>query len=220
MHPPTEPFSTNRELTGRPGKFRERGGAFEMRNCTLPILPVLLVAVIAGIFLPARPARAQSKVSADRKAQEIELLKSEIRQLEQRVETLEGLGQKVIVIDRKLEVQAETQKVQAEIQKKKALEMPIVKASDEGFTFSSPQNDYKVKLGGNVQANGRFFMSGADKNISSTFYLNKVRPILSGTLGKYYDFLIMPDFGQGRVVLQDAWVNINYFSQAQFQVGK
>src|SRR5713101_2480517 len=197
-----------------------------MKKCTLPILPVLLAAVIAGVFLPARPARAQSKVSADRKDQEIELLKSEIRQLEQRVETLEGLGQKVKVIDRKLEVQAETQKVQADIQKKKALEMPIVKASDEGFTFSSPpkqpgeQPDYKVKLGGNVQANGRFFMSGADKNISSTFYLNKVRPILSGTLGKYYDFLIMPDFGQGRVVLQDAWVNINYFSQAQFQGGK
>jgi phosphate-selective porin OprO/OprP len=197
-----------------------------MRKWTLPILPVLLAAVITGVFLPATPAHAQAKVSADRKDQEIELLKSEVRQLEQRVETLEGLDQKVKVIDRKLEVQAETEKVQAEIQKKKVLEMPIVKTSDEGFTFSSPtkqagdQPDYKVKLGANVQANGRFFMSGADKNISSTFYLNKIRPILSGTLGKYYDFLIMPDFGQGRVLVQDAWVNINYFKEAQFQGGK
>src|SRR6266481_8673910 len=98
-----------------------------MRKCTLPILTVALAAVVAGIFLPATLTRAQSKISADRKDQEIELLKSEIKQLEQRVETLEGLGQKVKVIDRKLEVQAETEKVQAEAQKKKALEMQIVK---------------------------------------------------------------------------------------------
>ena len=197
-----------------------------MRKCTLPILTVALAAVVAGIFLPATAAHAQSKVSADRKDQEIELLKSEIKQLEQRVETLEGLGQKVKVIDRKLEVQAETEKVQAEALKKRALEMPIVKAGNEGFIISSAtkeqgeQPDYKIKLGANVQANGRFFTSGDNKNVSSTFYLNKVRPILSGTVGKYYDFLIMPDFGQGRVVLQDAWVNVDYYKQAQFQLGK
>src|SRR5712672_471583 len=123
-----------------------------MRKCTLPILTVVLAEVAAGIFLPATLTHAQSKISADRKDQEIELLKSEIKQLEQRVETLEGLGQKVKVIDRKLEVQAETEKVQAEAQKKKALEMPTVKAGNEGFIISSAtkeqgeQPDYKIKL--------------------------------------------------------------------------
>ena len=71
-----------------------------------------------------------------------------------------------------------------------------------------------------IQGDGRFFTSGDDKNVSSTFYLNKVRPILSGTLAKYYEFQIMPDFGQGKVVLQDGWLNIAYFPQAQFQLGK
>jgi phosphate-selective porin OprO/OprP len=171
------------------------------------------------VSLPARPAHAQSKLSTDQKDQEIELLKSEVKQLEQRVETLEGLDQKVKVIDRKLEVQAETQQ-------QKALEMPIVKASDQGFSFSSPVQhagdlpDYKINFGGNIQGNGRFFTSGADKNVSSTFYLNKVRPILTGTLWKYYDFDIMPDFGQGKVVLQDAYLNVTYFKQAQLQTGK
>jgi len=126
----------------------------------------------------------------------------------------------VKVIDQKLDVQAATQKVQADAQQKKFIAMPIVKANDEGFSFSSANGDYKIRLGANVQGNGRFFTSGNDKNVSSTFYLNKVRPILSGTLGRYYDFLIMPDFGQGKVVLQDAWININYLPQAQFQLGK
>jgi len=181
---------------------------------------VFLTGLLAALILPARLAHAQARLSVDPKDQEIQLLKTEIKQLEKRVDTLEGLDQKVKVIDQKLEVQAATQKVQADAEQKKFLEMPVVKASDEGFSFSSTNGDYKIRLAGNVQGNGRFFMSGADKNISSTFYLNKVRPILSGTLNKYYDFLIMPDFGQGKVVLQDAWVDINYFAQAVFQLGK
>ncbi|MGA9721256.1 MAG: hypothetical protein WBQ86_02280, partial [Candidatus Binatus sp.] len=99
-----------------------------MRKCTLPILPVLLAAIVTGVFLPG-PAHAQSKLSADPKDQEIELLKTEVKQLEQRVDTLEGLDQKVKVIDRKLEVQEETQH-------EKSLEMPIVKVGEEGFSLS------------------------------------------------------------------------------------
>ena len=73
-----------------------------MRKFSLPILPVLLAAVITGVVFAARPAHAQS-ASADPKDQEIQLLKTEINRLEHRVDTLEGLDQKVKVIDRKLE---------------------------------------------------------------------------------------------------------------------
>ncbi len=184
-----------------------------MRKCTLPILPFLLAAVITGVIIPAGPAHAQSKLSADPKDQEIELLKKEVKQLEQRVDTLEGLDQKVKVIDRKLEVQEKTQQ-------QKALEMPIVKAGDEGFSLSSPNHDYNIGFGGIIQGDGRFFTSGRDKDVSSTFFLNRVRPILTGTVGKYYDFNITPDFGQGKVVLQDAYLNIKYFPEANLQAGK
>src|SRR6266481_8099029 len=184
-----------------------------MRKCTLPILTVALAAVVAGIFLPATLTHAQSKISADRKDQEIELLKSEIKQLEGRVETLEVLDQRVKVIDRKLEVQAETDR-------QKALDAPIIKAGAEGFSISSAKGDYKLNFGGIVQGDGRFFTSGSDKNVGSSFFLNRVRPIITGTLFKYYDFNITPDFGQGRVVLQDAFLNVTYFPQAQFQAGK
>ena len=184
-----------------------------MRKRTMRIRPVLLTALVAALLGPARPTHAQAKLSVDQKDQEIELLKSEIKQLEGRVETLEGLDQKVKVIDRKLEVQAETDH-------QKALDAPIIKAGAEGFSISSAKNDYQLNFGGIVQGDGRFFTSGSDKNVGSTFFLNRVRPIVSGTLFKYYDFNITPDFGQGKVVLQDAWLNIKYFPQAQFQAGK
>ena len=184
-----------------------------MTKRTMPLRPLLLTALVAGLLIPARLAHAQAKLSTVQKDQEIELLKSEIKQLEGRVETLEGLDQKVKVIDRKLEVQAETDH-------QKALEAPIIKAGAEGFSISSAKGDYKLNFGGIIQGDGRFFTSGSDKNVGSTFFLNRVRPIITGTLFKYYDFNITPDFGQGRVLLQDAWVNLNYFPQAQFQAGK
>jgi phosphate-selective porin OprO/OprP len=184
-----------------------------MRKLTLPIRAILLVAGFAGLLIPATIAHAQVKVPADPRDQEIQLLKSEIKQLENRVDTLEGLDQKVKVIDRKLEVQAE-------VQQQKAIEMPIVKVGQEGFSLSSPNNDYNIGFGGIIQGNGRFFTSGSDKNVSSTFFLNRVRPILTGSVAKYYNFNITPDFGQGKVTLQDAYLNITYWDYASLRAGK
>jgi phosphate-selective porin OprO/OprP len=183
-----------------------------MRKRILPNLPVLLAAVITGVALAAGPVHAQS-TPADPKDQEIQLLKTEINQLEHRVDTLEGLDQKVKVIDRKLEVQQE-------VQHQRELEMPVVKVSDEGFSLASPNHDYNLGLGGIIQGDGRFFTSGADKNVGSTFFLNRVRPILTGTVGKYYNFNITPDFGQGKVTLQDAYINMTYWDYASLRAGK
>ncbi|MGO8802504.1 porin, partial [Candidatus Binatus sp.] len=191
-----------------------------MRKCTLPILPVLLAAVIAGVSLPAGPAHAQSKRSKDPKDREIELLKTEIKQLEKRVGTLEGLDQRVKVIDQKVDVQAQKIDVEAQTERKQALTLPIVKAGDDGFSLSSPNHDYNFGLGGIIQADGRFFTSGADKDVGSTFFLNRVRPIFTGSVAKYYNFNITPDFGQGKVVLQDSYLNITYFDFASLRTGK
>ena len=120
------------------------------------------------------------------------------------------------MIDRKLEVQQET--VQAEQQK--ALSMPVVQVGENGFSLSSPNHDYNLNLSGIIQGDGRFFTSGADKNVGSTFYLNRVRPILTGSLGTYYNFNITPDFGQGRVTLQDAYINMTYWDYASLRTGK
>ncbi len=184
-----------------------------MRKFTLPILPALLASVIAGVVLAARPAHAQSTPAADPRDQEIQLLKTEINQLEHRVDTLEGLDQKVKVIDRKLEVQQEAQH-------QESLSRPLVLVSDEGFSLSSPDHAYNLNLSGIIQGDGRFFTSGSDKNVGSTFFLNRVRPILTGSLGKYYNFNITPDFGQGKVTEQDAYLNITYWDYASLRTGK
>ncbi len=185
-----------------------------------PLLARLLAAALAAAILPAKLVHAQSRPSPDQKDQEIELLKLQVKQLQQEVNTLQGLNEKVKVISRKLETQGETQQVQANIDRTKSLETPVVQANDEGFRFSSPNDDYRIRFAGVFQVKSRFFTSGNNKNISSTFYVNKARPIVSGAVAKYFEFQITPDFGQGKTSLQDAWLNIAYFPQLQLQIGK
>jgi len=183
-----------------------------MRRPALPGLLLVWAALLAWATLPVSPARAQSTIGVDQKDREIADLKKEIKLLEQRVDTLEGLDQKVKVIAGKLAVRAETEQT-------KANEAPIINASDKGFWFASQDGNYKLQFGGIIQADGRFFTTG-DDSTGSTFYLNRARPILTGTLWKYYDFNITPDFGQGKVVIQDAFINNTMFDYANFQAGK
>jgi phosphate-selective porin OprO and OprP len=194
-----------------PGKLLRAALPARIRGARM--VPTILAWTIAALSLPPGPALAQSKLAGDPRDQEIELLKAEVQQLEQRVNKLEGLDRKVTVIDRKLEVQQQAQQ-------QKALAMPIVKADDTGFSLSSPDHAYNIDFGGIVQGDGRFFTSGDDKNGGSTFFLNRVRPILTGAVAKYYNFNITPDFGQGRVVLQDAYLNFTYFDFANLRTGK
>jgi phosphate-selective porin OprO and OprP len=184
-----------------------------MRSHTLPILLAITAAILSCATLPSTPANAQSAGTTDPRDQVIQELRSEIKRLEQRVDALEGLDQKVRVIDRKLDVQAEAAATRAR-------EAPVVKAGADGFSIASPDHFYNINFGGILQGDGRFFTSGNDKNGGSTFFLNRVRPILTGSVGEYYNFNITPDFGQGRTVLQDAYLNVTYFDYASLRTGK
>ncbi len=148
------------------------------------------------------------------------MLKAEVKRLEQRVSTLESLNEKVKAIGNEVAAQTEIKQIQTDADRTKTLDAPAVSASDQGFRLQSGDGDYRIRFGGLAQMNGRFFTSGNDENNSSTFYVNKARPIISGAVAKYWEFQFMPDFGQGQVVLQDAWINAGYFTEAQFQLGK
>jgi phosphate-selective porin OprO and OprP len=197
-----------------------------MNNYKRLILPMSIAAMVLAVIIRAGLASAQTK-PADPKDQEIQLLRSEIKQLEQRVDKLEGLDQKVKVIDQKVEVQSQkldvqNQKLQVQetSEQQKALNAPIIKIGPDGFSLSSANRDNVINFNGVIQGDGRAFTSGDDKNISSTFYLNRARLIFTGSLARYYNFNITPDFGQGNVVLQDAYLNMTYFHFAELRTGK
>src|SRR5262249_41000163 len=48
----------------------------------------------------------------------------------------------------------------------------------------------------------------------------RVRPILQGRVAKYFEFRLMPDFGNGQTVLFDAYFDIRFSPAFRVRVGK
>src|SRR5262249_47368638 len=97
---------------------------------------------------------------------------------------------------------------------------PSAAFSAEGLVVQSESGDYRLQLRGYAQVDGRFFSSDTAALAIDTFLLRRARPIFLGTVAKYFDFNITPDFGGGTTVLQDAYLDARYSTKLRLQVGK
>ncbi len=126
---------------------------------------------------------------------------------------LESLDQKVRILERRLELEKEGEDARAK-------EAPILGAGKDGFFLKSKDGSFQLKLRGYVHADGRFFFEDDEKPNANTFLLRRARPIFEGTLFKIFDFRIMPDFGEGKTVLQDTYLDARFLLELKLQVGK
>jgi phosphate-selective porin OprO/OprP len=166
------------------------------------IITSLLIS--SGIFSAAPSAYADD-------SEELAKLRAQIQELDQ----------KIRVLDRNNELAEE----EAAARKKDA---PIIKAGEDGFGFQSADGNFVLNLRGQLQSDARSTMDGFSSGNTSataigaadTYYLRQFRPTLSGTLFRNYEFQFMPDFGQGKTVIQDAWINANFLPWLQVEAGK
>jgi phosphate-selective porin OprO/OprP len=86
------------------------------------------------------------------------------------------------------------------------------------FTFDA--GDYTLQLGGLIQLDGRFAADDPLHAVTDTFVLRRVRPILQGRVARFFDFRIMPDLGNGTVVLYDAYFDTRFSDTFCLRVGK
>src|SRR4051794_29489744 len=86
---------------------------------------------------------------------------------------------------------------------------PVQTGFQDGFFIQAADGDYRIVFGLVAQADARFSLD-EPKPIVNTFTLRKLRPTLSGRIAKYFDFKIMPDFGNGTTVVQDAYLDIRF----------
>jgi phosphate-selective porin OprO/OprP len=128
------------------------------------------------------------------------------------LERLEALEQEVAALKRKLEVKDEEEAT-------KAARTPIVGAGADGFFLRSPDSAFQLRARAYAQADGRWLLDPEQEG-DDTFLFRRVRLAFEGTLFKYVDFRIMPDFANSTLTLFDAYANLEYFPQAQLQVGK
>jgi phosphate-selective porin OprO/OprP len=95
-----------------------------------------------------------------------------------------------------------------------------VTADTSGFNIKSQDGNFTLKIGADLQVDNRAFTGAGSSSLADTVLLRRVRPTFSGTVYKYIDYFIRPDFGQGNTVIYDAYAQLNYIPGVSLRVGK
>ena len=89
-----------------------------------------------------------------------------------------------------------------------------------GLTLSTPDTSSQVRVHGYLQADGRFFDTNLQGGQSSVLLFRRVRPLVEGTFANRFDFRLMPDFGEGNTVIQEAYAETQIGPTAGLRIGK
>jgi phosphate-selective porin OprO/OprP len=90
---------------------------------------------------------------------------------------------------------------------------------NEGFWLGRIET-FQVRLRGLVQTDARMYFDTDTTPIPDQLLIRRVRPTMEGTFFGFADFRIMPDFGLGVAVVQDAFVDLHPLLGLQLRVGK
>src|ERR1700676_1991716 len=168
-------------------------------SCVEMHTPAIPASIFLG-FIPV-PIQAQSApLSQDDK----------IQQLEQKVDEL----------DQRLKVAERLKEIKTEEDADKAKTTASVTANGGPFTIRSGDGNFVLRLGADFQIDNRTFPGESLVPLTDQILIRRARPPISGTVYKYVDFYVRPDFGQGQVVLYEAYTQLNYFSRFNLRVGK
>ncbi|RKG82037.1 porin [Corallococcus exercitus] len=99
-------------------------------------------------------------------------------------------------------------------------EPPSVQLSEEGYTFSTADKAFVLKVRGQLQGDGRFYVADSDRSGTNTFLIRRLRPFLDGTLFGFVDFRLMPDFGVNQPLVQDAYVDLHPVDWLRLRAGR
>lgn len=91
---------------------------------------------------------------------------------------------------------------------------------NEGFFLRSSDDQFKLRITGQIQADYRAFLDNFDYVDTDSFFLRRARLGIEADMFKYYEFRMLPDFGLGKATIQDAYLNVHYWDAFQIEVGK
>jgi phosphate-selective porin OprO/OprP len=96
---------------------------------------------------------------------------------------------------------------------------PVTAGWEDGFVIQSPDGANRIVLGATIQVDGRFSFDDPAAT-TSTFTIRKARPTISGRVAKYFEFKLMPDFGNGTATVFDAYVDVRFTPRIRVRSGK
>ena len=154
-----------------------------------------LIAGLAGINLAFTSLAASD--------QELDQLKQQIQELDQ----------KVRVLEREREIDQDNVATAAKA-------APKIVIGGNGAVFSSGDSNFVAQIHGVAQLDSRTFFQDGGLNGNDGFLLRRLRPILTGTVFHDFDYNFTPDFGGSTVQVLDAYMNYRYSPALQVEAGK
>jgi phosphate-selective porin OprO/OprP len=100
-----------------------------------------------------------------------------------------------------------------------AVPLPPTAGFQDGFFIQTANGDYRLLIGILAQTDGRFSLV-APPPIIDSFTIRKLRPIFAGRVARYFDFRVMPDFGNGSPTLADAYLDVRFSPKFRVRTGK
>jgi phosphate-selective porin OprO and OprP len=97
---------------------------------------------------------------------------------------------------------------------------PVQTGFQDGFFIQSANGDFRLLFGFIAQMDDRFVVDDPLHAVTDTFTIRKIRPTWSGRIARYFDFKVMPDLGNGTVVMQDAYLDIHFSPKFRVRTGK
>ncbi len=93
-------------------------------------------------------------------------------------------------------------------------------AGPSGLFIQSADGTNVIRFRGNLAVDGRWYSDHGTPVTADTWTFRRVRPYFEGTLDRIYDFRFMPDFGNGKAVIVDAFVTGRLRPWLAVQAGK
>lgn len=135
---------------------------------------------------------------------------------------LQALDQEVKILKRKAEIEAENAAAKAVTAK----DAPKFTANaKDGFSLSSADGAYRLRIGGSAQIEGVFYLNDEDVPQTNTFFVRRVRPSFEGTVAKHFDYQLVLDFSPASPsaavnTVLDANVTANIDPSFKLKVGR
>ena len=97
---------------------------------------------------------------------------------------------------------------------------PVTVTFNNGLVIVTPDGANQFQIGTLIELDGRFGLDDPLHEVGDTFAMRRVRPIFQGRAAKYFEFRVMPDFGNGQTVLFDAYFDVRFSRTFRVRIGK
>jgi phosphate-selective porin OprO/OprP len=136
-------------------------------------------------------------------------------------DTITSLSARLDELDQQVRILSRLGEIAADSVAAAAKDRQLVTANaKDGFSLKSADGKYTLRFRGYVQSDGRFFVSNDAVAAVDNLLIRRARPIIEATVGRYFEFRLMPDFGGATPAIFDAYWDGKFAPEFTVRAGK